>query len=97
MGEFGRTPRINVRQGRDHFPHCFTVVLAGAKVKGGQAIGKTSDDGINILEGPVTPAELHATVYRAVGIDPARENRTPGGQKVPHVEKGTRAVKEALR
>jgi RNA polymerase sigma factor (sigma-70 family) len=97
MGEFGRTPRINVRQGRDHFPHCFTVVLAGAKIKGGQAIGKTSDDGINILEGPVTPAELHATIYRAVGVDPTRENRTPGGERVPLVEKGTKAVKEALR
>jgi RNA polymerase sigma factor (sigma-70 family) len=97
MGEFGRTPRINVQQGRDHFPHCFTAVLAGAKVKGGQAIGKTSDDGINILERPVTPAELHATIYRAVGIDPARENRTPGGENVPLVEKGTEAVKEALR
>jgi hypothetical protein len=97
MGEFGRTPRINANQGRDHFPHCFSVVLAGAKIKGGQALGKTTDDGINITEGPVSPAELHATIYAAVGIDPARENRTPGGEKVPLVEKGARPTKEALR
>jgi RNA polymerase sigma factor (sigma-70 family) len=97
MGEFGRTPRINPRQGRDHFPICFTAVLAGAKIKGGQAIGKTSADGIKIVERPVTPAELHATIYRAVGIDPTRENRAPDGEKVPLVEKGTKAVNEALR
>jgi RNA polymerase sigma factor (sigma-70 family) len=97
MGEFGRTPRINPRQGRDHFPICFTAVLAGAKIKGGQAIGKTSADGIKIVERPVTPAELHATIYRAVGIDPARENRAPRDEKVPLVDKGTKAVNEALR
>jgi RNA polymerase sigma factor (sigma-70 family) len=97
MGEFGRTPRINARQGRDHFPHCFSTVLAGARIKGGQAIGKTSVDGINILERPVTPAELHATIYRAVGIDPARENRAARDTMVPLVPKGTKAVNEALR
>jgi RNA polymerase sigma factor (sigma-70 family) len=97
MGEFGRTPRINPRQGRDHFPHCFTAVLAGAKIKGGQAIGKTSDDGINILERPVTPAELHATIFRAVGIDASREVRAARDALVPLVPKGTKAVNEALR
>jgi RNA polymerase sigma factor (sigma-70 family) len=97
MGEFGRTPRINVRQGRDHYPLCCTAVLAGAGIKGGQAIGKTSADGLQVDERPVSPAELAATIYRAVGIDPARENRTPGGQQVPLVEKGTDPVKEALR
>jgi RNA polymerase sigma factor (sigma-70 family) len=97
MGEFGRTPRINARQGRDHYPMCFTAVLAGAKVKGGQAIGKTSADGFKVEERPVTPAELHATIYRAVGIDPAREYRRPAGEMVPLVPKGTKDVNEALR
>ncbi len=97
MGEFGRTPRINNSVGRDHWPFGFSAVLAGGLIKGGQAIGKTSADAMRIEERPVTPQELHATIYQALGIDPAKENRTPGGQAVPLVEKGTRAVKEALR
>jgi RNA polymerase sigma factor (sigma-70 family) len=97
MGEFGRTPQINQQQGRDHWPACFTAVLAGGGIKGGQAIGKTSADGLEITERPVTPAELLATAYQALGIDPARENLTPAGDKVPLVEKGARPVKEALR
>jgi RNA polymerase sigma factor (sigma-70 family) len=97
MGEFGRTPRINASGGRDHFPAAFSVVLAGGKIKGGQAIGKTSADGVTIEKRPVTPAELLATVYQALGIDPAKTNRTPGGKEIPLVEKGTKAVSEALR
>jgi uncharacterized protein (DUF1501 family) len=97
MGEFGRTPRINGSGGRDHWPTCFTVVLAGGRSKGGQVIGKTSADGQRIEERPVTPAELLATVYQALGIDPAKENRSNAGQAVPLVEKGTRFVKDALR
>jgi hypothetical protein len=97
MGEFGRTPRINLQQGRDHWSNGFTVVLAGAGIKGGQVIGKTSADATQIDERPVTPAELLATVYQAVGINPAKENRTPAGAQVPLVEKGVRAVREALR
>jgi hypothetical protein len=96
MGEFGRTPRVNAQLGRDHWSACFSVVLAGAGIKGAQAIGKTSADGSAIDAQPVTPAELLATVYQALGVDPAKENRTPDGRMVPLVEKGTKAVKEAL-
>jgi hypothetical protein len=73
------------------------VVLAGAGIKGGQTIGKTSADGMQIEERPVSPAELLATIYTALGIDPAKENRTPDGGEVPLVGKGVKAVKEALR
>jgi DNA-directed RNA polymerase specialized sigma24 family protein len=97
MGEFGRTPRINLNQGRDHWPNSFTVVLAGAGTKGGRVIGKTSADGVRIEERPVTPPELLATIYQALGIDSAKENRTPTGEQVPLVPARTRAVKEALR
>jgi RNA polymerase sigma factor (sigma-70 family) len=97
MGEFGRTPRINQAGGRDHWCQGFSAVLAGAGIKGGQAIGKTSDDGSKIEERPVTPAEFFATALQALQIDPTRENVTPAGRKLPLVEKGTKAVKEALR
>jgi hypothetical protein len=97
MGEFGRTPRVNAGLGRDHWPNGFSVVLAGCGIKGGQVIGKTSADGTRIEARPVTPPELLATVYRALGVDPTKENRTPTGRRVPLVEKGTQAVKEALR
>jgi hypothetical protein len=96
MGEFGRTPRINVNMGRDHWPAGFSVVLAGGRIKGGQAIGKTSPDGTTVIERPVSPAELFTTIYQAVGIDPAKEYRS-NDQKIPLVEKGTKAVKELLR
>jgi hypothetical protein len=96
MGEFGRTPRINAGGGRDHYPMAFSVVLAGGKIKGGQVIGKTSDDGVKIEQSPVTPAELLATVYQALGIDPSKTILTRGGKQIPLVEKGTKPVKEAL-
>ncbi len=97
MGEFGRTPRINVNNGRDHWPFCFSVVLAGGGIKGGQVIGKTSADGIKIEERPVKPVELLATVYRALGVDPTRENRANNGALVPLVDKAAKPVMEVLR
>jgi RNA polymerase sigma factor (sigma-70 family) len=97
MGEFGRTPKINQAVGRDHWVTGFSVVLAGAGLKGGQVIGSTSADGTRITARPVSPAELHATIYQALGIDPGKENRTPTGLKIPLVDKGTKPVKEALR
>lgn len=97
MGEFGRTPRINTNSGRDHWPWGFSVVLAGRGIKGGQVIGKTSADGMRVEEDAVTPAEFLATIYQALGVDATKTLRTPEGKEVPLVEKGTRAVKAALR
>jgi RNA polymerase sigma factor (sigma-70 family) len=96
MGEFGRTPRINANMGRDHWPRCFSVVLAGGGIKGGQVIGKTSPDGMRIMERPVSPQEFLATIYRAVGIDPAKEYRSNTDEKVPLVPEGTKTIKELL-
>jgi RNA polymerase sigma factor (sigma-70 family) len=97
MGEFGRTPKINANDGRDHWSQGFSVVLAGGGVKGGQVIGKTSADGTAIDEHPVTPAELHATICRALGINPAKEIKLKNGDTLPLVEGGTKEVKEALK
>jgi RNA polymerase sigma factor (sigma-70 family) len=97
MGEFGRTPKINAGQGRDHYPGAFTVVLAGAGIKGGQVIGCTSDDGSKVTERPVTPPELLATICRALDIDPGKEHRSNLGRPVSLVDKDARPVKEALK
>jgi RNA polymerase sigma factor (sigma-70 family) len=77
MGEFGRTPRINANQGRDHWCNSFTVVLAGGVIKGGQVIGATNADGVGVAQRPVTVPELMATIYTAVGVDLRR--RYPSG------------------
>ncbi|MEM6799062.1 MAG: DUF1501 domain-containing protein, partial [Planctomycetota bacterium] len=58
MGEFGRTPRINARGGRDHYPRAFNVALAGGGIRGGQVIGKTDAGGEKVTERPVSPKDL---------------------------------------
>lgn len=74
MGEFGRTPQINPQGGRDHFPTAWTCVLGGAGIQGGSIIGKTSEDGMEVVDRPVAAADLLATLSKAVGVDPELEN-----------------------
>ena len=71
MGEFGRTPRLNPAGGggRDHFPNAWSVVLGGGGIKGGQVIGKTSDDGSTVEERKVEVEDFLATAALALGID----------------------------
>ncbi len=69
MGEFGRTPKINVDAGRDHWPGCYSVLLAGGGVRGGQVIGASDSIGAFPKDRPTTPAEIHATMYAALGYD----------------------------
>jgi hypothetical protein len=88
MGEFGRTPRINPRTGRDHFPRAFTVALAGGGVKGGQVIGQTSRDGISVAQRPVTVADLFCTFCHALKIDPRKENQASLGRPIKIVDGG---------
>jgi uncharacterized protein (DUF1501 family) len=67
-GEFGRTPRINPAGGRDHWPQCWTIVLAGGRVKGGQTVGSSDSIGAAPKDRSVMPAHVGATVYQALGI-----------------------------
>ncbi len=93
MGEFGRTPRINPNTGRDHYPRAFNVALAGAGIKGGQVIGKTSDDGTDVKERPVGVADLFCTFCHALKINPRKENLSSVGRPMKIVD-GGQAVKE---
>jgi len=69
-GEFGRTPRFNPQGGRDHWPHCFSVVLAGGGIKGGHVLGASDRLGAYPSADPVTPGDLAATLYHCLGVDP---------------------------
>jgi uncharacterized protein (DUF1501 family) len=86
MGEFGRTPQLNPRGGRDHWPGCWTILLAGGGIRGGQVIGASDSTGSEPFDRPVTPAEVAATIYRALGIDLHTQLPGPDGRLIPLVE-----------
>ena len=72
-GEFGRTPKINDKAGRDHWPQAQSILLAGGGYRHGQVIGATNGKAEHPTERPVTPADFCAIVYHALGIDPHQE------------------------
>jgi uncharacterized protein (DUF1501 family) len=73
LGEFGRSPLLNKRGGRDHWPDCFSVVLAGGGVQGGAVYGSSDKLAAYPLTNPVTPGDLAATMFSRFGLDPAHE------------------------
>jgi hypothetical protein len=86
MGEFGRTPKINAQGGRDHFPNAWSCVLAGGGIRGGQAYGSTSADGMEVAEKQTDAAGILATLCGALGIDPATQNTNDMGRPIAIVE-----------
>jgi uncharacterized protein (DUF1501 family) len=95
MGEFGRTPRVNLTAGRDHFPKAFNVALAGCGVRGGRVIGATNRLGTEVLDRPVTVPDLFCTFCHALGMNPRKENQSNVGRPLPIVE-GGQAVAEVF-
>lgn len=93
--EFGRTPRINVMAGRDHWPAAFSVVMAGGGLKSGLTIGATDKQAAYVVDRPITPADFASTVLFALGIDPTTILHTPVGRPV-EVGGGGRAISELL-
>src|SRR5262249_41672794 len=73
MGEFGRSPKINNIAGRDHWPQCYTALLAGGGVKLGHVHGASGKTGAYPARDPVRPDELAATMFHLLGIDPKAE------------------------
>ncbi len=96
MGEFGRTPAINPQQGRDHFPLAWSTVLAGGGIKGGQAVGKTSEDGMEVKDRPVSVSDFLATVCLALGVDPLKYNLSNVGRPIRIVDKTAMPIQEVL-
>ena len=100
MGEFGRTPKLGqitsgagaTANGRDHWPHCYSVLFAGGGVRGGTVYGASDGDGAYPLENAVTPADIAATIYHALGVDPEMRIRDSFGR--PHTLSSGRAISE---
>ncbi len=81
-GEFGRTPRLNRLAGRDHWTNGFSLALGGGGIHGGRVVGATDPEGTRDPVRPVAVADIHATVLRALGIDPRKVMTTPIGRTV---------------
>lgn len=82
-GEFGRTPRINGNNGRDHWPFCYSAVLAGGGIPGGAIYGASDKEAAYVKENPVTPGDYLATICAACGLDPHHEIRDLQGRPFP--------------
>jgi hypothetical protein len=82
MGEFGRTPNINKNASRDHWPQCYTTLLAGGGVKRGFVYGASDKSATYPAENPVRPEDLAATIYYALGIDPHTQVHTAASRPV---------------
>jgi uncharacterized protein (DUF1501 family) len=93
MGEFGRTPKINPRGGRDHYPRVFSAAIAGCGIKGGQVIGASTDDGAAVAHDPVTANDLFCTICKALEVNPAHENISPLGRPIKIVDGGSAVTK----
>lgn len=94
MGEFGRTPKVNPAGGRDHWPQCWTILMAGGGIKGGQVVGSSDEIGAMPKERPTTPMQVAATVYHSLGID--LETELPGaqGRPIPVIDRGVEPIHE---
>jgi hypothetical protein len=88
-GEFGRTPKINPNAGRDHYPRAMFVLMAGGGMKGGQVLGASDDKAMGPASGDgISPDDVAASFYHALGIDPAKEYRTSTGRPIAIVRYG---------
>jgi uncharacterized protein (DUF1501 family) len=87
MGEFGRTPKISARDGRDHHPAAYTVAFAGGGIRGG-VHGATDETGDRVVSGQVSQADVVATMAKAAGLDPATTEISPAGRPIAVSEGG---------
>jgi len=93
MTEFGRTPKINVGQGRDHWSRNWCACLAGGGIAGGRVVGRTNELGLDIEDRPVGVGDLFATLYHAFGVDTDKKYLTPGARPLKILD-GGEVVKE---
>ncbi|MGE0536753.1 MAG: DUF1501 domain-containing protein [Pirellulales bacterium] len=95
MGEMGRTPNINAKGGRDHWTYCYSVVLAGAGIRGGSVYGASDASAAFIKDKPVHVRDICATIYHALGIDPEMTVADRGGRPIA-IAHGGRPVLDIL-
>jgi hypothetical protein len=82
MGEFGRTPKINPQLGRDHWPNCWSLLLGGGGLAGGQVIGASDAEAAYVTDRPISMGDLYATLYKCLGIDWTKTYMTPIGRPI---------------
>lgn len=87
-GEFGRTPKVNARAGRDHWPRAMFVLMGGGGMRGGQVIGASDEKGMGPAEKGITPDNVAASFYKSLGIDHHKEYHTNIGRPVMIVRDG---------
>src|SRR5579863_4268170 len=97
MGEFGRTPLVNPDRGRDHYPSCWSLVLGGGGIKGGQVVGASDETGSNVMTAPTSMGSVFATIYKAFGIDWTKEYDTPIGRPIKIANSFDDGTAEPLR
>jgi hypothetical protein len=95
MGEMGRTPRINANAGRDHWTFCYSVVLAGAGIRGGSVYGASDSHAAYVRDNPVRIRDICATIFHCLGIDPQMHVRDHGNRPIA-IANGGRALDEIL-
>jgi uncharacterized protein (DUF1501 family) len=86
LTEYGRTPKVNSQAGRDHWPSAFSVAFAGAGVPGGQVIGATDSVGGAVVDRPISPEQVAATILDRVGINPQTLFTKPDGRPIMYVD-----------
>jgi hypothetical protein len=95
MSEMGRTPRINGNGGRDHWTFCYSVVLAGAGIRGGTLCGASDAQAAYVKDRPVSTSDICATIYQCLGIDPEMPVHDRSGRPVP-IAHGGQPIREIL-
>jgi hypothetical protein len=95
LSEMGRTPRVNANAGRDHWTFCYATWLAGAGIRGGTVYGASDAQAAYVKDRPVSPADVCATIYECLGIDPEMPVRDRAGRPAP-VAHGGRPIRDIL-
>src|SRR5262245_28556971 len=95
MSEIGRPPRINGNAGRDHWTYCYGMWFAGAGIRGGSVVGESDGQAAYVKDRPISPADVCATIYECLGIDPDMTVQERGGRPIP-VAHGGRVIREII-
>jgi len=93
--EFGRTPKVNKDEGRDHWPKVFSIVLAGGGIKRGNIHGSSDATGAEPDSDPLSVEDMSATIYHCLGINPEKKLLAPGGRPIDIV-RGGKVVEDLL-
>ncbi len=95
MSEMGRTPKINRNGGRDHWTYCYSVVFAGAGIRGGTVYGASDAQAAFVKDKPVSTGDICATIYHCLGIDPEMTVRDHSGRPLA-IAQGGRPIRDIL-